>query len=97
LSKIREDKDRVKKVRTKKAELDEFEFHVGQEILLGGLLMEDSALRLLSFHLFGNSGFVPEAIKMGECSNEHKDDSEVNLSDEKVLLKSNPFTDWGPS
>jgi hypothetical protein len=76
--------------------LDEFEFHEGQEILLRGLLVEDSGFLLLSFHLFGNAGFVPEAIKMGECSNDDKDDAEVDLSDEKILLKSNPFTDWGP-
>jgi len=58
--------------------------------------VEDSGLLLLSLHLLGNTGFVPEAVEMGECSDDDEDDTEVNLSDEKVLLKSNPFTDWGP-
>jgi len=96
LSEIGEHKDRVKKIWTKKAELDKFEFHKGQEILLRRLLVEDSGLLLLSLHLLGNTGFVPEAVEMGECSDDDEDDTEVNLSDEKVLLKSNPFTDWGP-
>lgn len=64
--------------------------------MLGRLLVEDSGLLLLSLHLLGNSGFVPEAVEMGERSDDDEDDTEVNLSDEKVLLKSNPFTDWGP-
>jgi len=58
--------------------------------------VEDSGLISLSFHLFGNTGFVPEGIEMGECSDDHKDDTEVNLSNEKILFKGEPFTDWGP-
>ena len=89
----RVNKYRVEKIRAKEAELNKFEFHVGEKVLLGSLLPVDGVFFSPDSFSVVDTCHVPDAFEFEEVPDKNEKDSEIHLSNEKVLLEEYPFSD----
>ena len=83
----------VEKIRAKEAELNKFEFHVGEKVLLGSLLPVDGVFFSPDSFNVVDTCHVPDAFEFEEVADKNEKDSEIHLSNEKVLLEEYPFSD----